>query len=73
MNLYETALISNGSKKFLRNIFNNPTYNATILQNRLNSLCWIKENLKDYQGLKKIFRGVHSIDSILGKFHRTKV
>lgn len=73
LSLYETPLNSTGAKKILRNIFRNPTYDRTVLESRLNFLTWIKNNCQDYRNLTKVFRNLHSMDTILHKFRDSRV
>ncbi len=62
--------MTTGSKKILRHIFMNPTYNSSILHKRLQLIGWMKLHLSDTVKYQKHFRNVHVMESIVKKFGR---
>ena len=70
---YEAFLISTGSKRILRYIFTNPTYDRRVLSERQERIKWMRMNMRDGQKYSKYFRNIHVLESILKKFKRMDV
>jgi len=73
LSLYETTLSSGGSKKILRNIFRNPSYDNTLLESRYDLIRWLKNYCNDYKNMIKTFRSVHAVDTLLRKLSDSRI
>jgi len=67
---YEAFLMSSGSKRILRYVFMNPTYNTAVLERRWTLIGWMRENMAETARYQKNFRNINSMDTIIKKFGR---
>lgn len=66
---YESYLASKASKRILRSLLLNPTYNKNTLEQRLTLIEWIRHHLRD-QHFGRHFKNVHLMEGVLRKFGR---
>lgn len=73
LSAYESYLISTGSKRILRYLFMNPTFNKEVLLERYEIIDWMKQEMRDSAKYSKYFRNIHVLETNLKKFGRMNV
>jgi DNA mismatch repair ATPase MutS len=56
---YEAFMTSTGSKRILKYIFTNPTYDQKVLIERQERIAWMKLHMRDGHKYNKYFRNIH--------------